>query len=173
MVKNVSFESVYIMRCKGIIILSTMLFSGLSYGEDSWSSFLYEEMARKYELLNERVDYCKSQRERFNYDKPIDSEWFNSLSISQRRKVILFSFDYSSSQCSSKERGDYTESMLRYVSVSGDERPYKEWKLLSARSKDEISDVNSLGAKQLVDFSAAHFNAPFDGLKMLKVLDLY
>ncbi|MCE9785861.1 hypothetical protein [Shewanella algae] len=161
------------MHFKGIIVISALLFSSVSCADDSWSGFLAKDMARKYELLNERVDYCKNQRKLFNYDNPINSEWFNSLSLPQRQKVILFSFDYASSQCSSKERGEYTESMLRYVSISGDETPYKEWKLLSVRSADEIADVNSLGAKQLVDFSKTYFNAPFDGLKMLKVLNLY
>ncbi|HFQ5338025.1 TPA: hypothetical protein ACGVBC_004243 [Vibrio vulnificus] len=161
------------MRSKGIIVISTILFSSVSCADDSWSGFLAKDMARKYELLNERVDYCKNQRKLFNYDNPINSEWFNSLSRHQRQKVILFSFDYASSLCSSKERGEYTESMLRYVAISGDETPYKEWKSLLVRSADEIADVNSLGAEQLVDFSTTYFNTPFDGLKMLKVLNLY
>ena len=161
------------MRCKGVVVLSAILFSSFSCADESWNSYLAKEMASKYELLNERVDYCKDQRKLFNYQKPINSEWFKSLSISQRQKVILFSFEHASNQCSAKERGEYTESMLRYVAISGDETPYKEWKSLSVRSIDEIRDVNSLGVQQLIEFSDTYFNAPFDGLKMLKALDLY
>ena len=160
MVKSQNSGVVFIMRFK-LCVFFILLISNGSAIALTLDSVSKEYIAKKTIALGKKVNECKGLRKEYQF-KIITDEWFNSLSIQDKKQVVSFAFQYASTKCSEKEFNELSGSLVKYVAEGGDPKALEAWVAINKMSSRSIKQINELGIEQVLNVIDENFNAPFD-----------